>query len=248
MKKLLLFFVPVAFLFSCKSDVPPKDVAKQFIEAVHAGDASSASALATEGTAAAIGSFSTQTPEISAEESFSLTTLTETVNGNTAEVKNELIKLPLEKDSEGWKVAATRDLVASISNRQQNLSALKNSWEALLKEYESRLQIAKDYVQSKKAQGALSPQTQSLEQMVNTLSAKTTWDKEKIQLYVQRQQQLLNMIDKALEPSFAANTDMTMNYILQLSGANDRIKAAKQAYQSQAEKTPSAIYPVLAAN
>ncbi|HUC80522.1 MAG TPA: hypothetical protein VMR70_06375, partial [Flavisolibacter sp.] len=188
MKKLLLFFVPIAFLFSCKNDLPPKDVAKQFIEAVHSGDAATASALATEGTASAIGSLPTQTPEMSAEESFSLTTLTETLTGNTAEVKNELVKLPLEKDSEGWKVAATRDLVASISNRQQNLAALKNSWEALLKEYESRLQIAKDYVQSKKAQGALSPQTQSLEQMVNTLSAKTTWDKEKIQLYVQRQQ------------------------------------------------------------
>lgn len=246
MKKNLLIVSAIVFLFSCKNTVPPKDVAKEFIEAVYTGNAAKASVLVTEKTKTSVTALTVQTPGMSAEESFSLNMLNESENGNTAEVKNDLIKVSLEKEGDGWKVAAAPDLVASISNRDEDLMALKTRWEALLKEYESRLQIAKEYVQYKKGQGALSPQMHSLEQMVTTLSAKTTWDKEKIQLYVQRQQQLLDMIDKALEPSFAANTDMTMNYILQLSGAADRIKLAKQEYQALAEKTPSATYPSLA--
>lgn len=246
MKKLLLFASLVA-IFSCKNSTPPKNVAKEFIEAVYSGDATKASGLATEKTRAAVAGLKAQTPAMTAEESFSLTTLTEAESGNTAEVKNDLIKVSLEKEGDGWMVAATPETVASISNRQADLTTLKSSWDALLKEYESRLQIAKEYVQYKKGQGALSPQMLSLEQMVNTLSAKTTWDKEKIQLYVQRQQQLLDMIDKALEPSFAANTDITMNYIVQLSHANDRIKAAKMSYQTEAQKTPSVTYPALPA-
>ena len=247
MKKFLLFVFATAFLFSCKNTVPPKDVAKKFIEAVYTGDVTKAASLTTEKTTPAVANIQKQTPGITADDDFSLNTLIETENGNAAEVKNELINVYLAKEGDGWRVVASPELVASISNRQQNLMALKTKWEMLLKEYESRLQVAKEYVQYKKGQGALSPQLQSLDQMVTTLSAKTTWDKEKIQLYVQRQQQLLDMIDKALEPSYAANTDMTMNYILQLSGAADRIKLAKQEYQALAEKTPSATYPSLVA-
>jgi hypothetical protein len=245
MKKLLLFVFAIVFLLSCKNTVPPKEVAKEFIEAVYAGDAAKASNLATEKTKSAITNLQAQTPGTSADEGFSLTTLTETENGNNAEVKNDLVKIPLEKEGDGWMVVASPELVASISNRQQDLLTLKTKWEALLKEYESRLQIAREYVQYKKGQGALSPQMQSLEQMVNTLSTKTTWDKEKIQLYVQRQSQLADIIDKSVEPSYTAGSDISMNYILQLSQANDRIKAAKNDYQAQAQKTPSITYPGL---
>lgn len=143
-------------------------------------------------------------------------------------------------------MAATPDLVASISNRQNNLTALKNKWDVLHKEFEGRLQLAKEYVNYKKGQGALSPQIQTLEDMINTLSVKTLWDKEKILLYVQRQQQLADMIDKSVEPSYTANADISMNYILQLSHANDRIKTAQREYQELAEKTPSVTYPALA--
>lgn len=246
MKKLLLFAFAIVFLLSCKNTLPPKDVAKDFIEAVHTGNAVTASALVTDKTKSAISNLQAQTPGINVEESFSVSTLTETENGNTAEVKNESIKLTLEKEGDGWKVVATPELVTTIVNRNQDLTALKTKWEALLKEYESRLNVAKEYVQYKKGQGALSPQMQSLEQMVNTLSTKTTWDKEKIQLYVQRQGQLADMIDKSIEPSYTASADISMNYILQLSQTNDRIKTAQADYQAQAQKTPSATYPTLA--
>lgn len=245
MKKLLLFVLPIAFLLSCKSIVPPKEVAKEFIEAVYAGDAAKASSLSTEKTKAAVANLQAQTPGTSADESFSLATLTETENGRSAEVKNDLVKISLAKEGDSWMVVASPELVAGINNRQQDLMTLKTKWEALLKEFESRLQVAKEYVQYKKGQGALSAQMQTLEQMVNTLSTKTTWDKEKIQLYVQRQSQLADMIDKSVEPSYTASADISMNYILRLHSADSQIETAMKDYQAQAQKTPSATYPTL---
>jgi hypothetical protein len=82
--------------------------------------------------------------------------------------------------------------------------------------------------------------------MVNTLSTKTVWDKEKIRLYVQRQSQLADMIDKSVEPSYTASADISMNYILRLHSADGRIEAATKEYQAQAQKTPSGTYPTLA--
>ena len=247
MKKLLLFVFVIAALFSCKNSVPPKDVAKGFIEAVYTGDATKASELTTEKTKAAVVNLQAQTVNLPADESFSLTTLNETENGNTAVVKNDLVNISLEKEGKGWKVAATPELIASIRNRQTDLMVLKNKWETLLKEYESRLQVATEYVKYRKGQGALSTQMQSLEQMVNTLSTKTMWDKEKIKLYVQRQSQLADMIGKSVEPSYTAGADISMNYILQLHNADGRIDAAIKDYQAQVQKTPSATYPSLAA-
>ena len=226
MKKLLSSLLAIALLSACNNSVPPKEVAKEFIEAVHTGDATGAAGFTTEDTKPAVANLQTQTTNPPVEEAFSLTTLNETVKGSAATVKNDLITIPLEKGGDGWKVAATAELVASITNRHEALTALKNSWEALLKEYEGRLQIAKEYLQYKKGQGELSSQMQSLEQMVNTLSTKTTWDKEKISLYVQRQGQLADMIDKSVEPSYTANADISMNYILQLHNADSRIEAA----------------------
>ena len=246
MKKVLSYLTIIAILSSCNNSAPPKAVAKEFIEAVYAGDASKATELATEKTKPAISNLPAQTTNLSAEESFSLNSLNETETGNAATVKNDFIDISLEKEGDGWKVAATPKLVAAISNRQADLTALKNKWEALLKEYEGRLQIAKEYVQYKKGQGALSTQMQTLEQMVNTLSAKTAWDKEKISLYVQRQGQLANMIDKSVEPSYTASADISMNYILQLHNADGRIETATKEYQAQAQKTPSATFPALA--
>jgi hypothetical protein len=245
MKKVLLLTFIISALCSCKNSSSPKDVAKEFIQAVYSGDAATASGLATEKTKATVSDTKPVTPSISAEESFSLATLTEAINGNTAEVKNELINLSLQKEGNGWMVNATTDLVANINNRQMNLMALKTKWETLLKEYDARLQLAKDYIAYKKGQGVLSPQMQTLEEITHTLSVKTTWDKEKILLYVQRQKQLAEMIDKSLEPSYTASADISMNYILQLSNANDRIKTAQGEYQTLAEKTPSTIYPTL---
>lgn len=245
MKKPLLLLLAVAVMFSCKNDVPPKDIAKQFLEAAHSSDATTASSLATNKTKDAVSQLQLQTPGVSAEETYALAGLTETQNGNVAEVKNEVIRLSLEKEADGWKVAATPELVTAIKERPTSLQALKENWEALVKEYDARLRLAKEYVAYKKVQGALSAQMQTLEQMVATLSTKTTWNRENIQLYVQRQGQLTDLIDKSIEPSYTANADISMNYILQLHNADERVAAAVKLYQAAAQKTASITYPAL---
>ena len=245
MKKTLLLAFLFSAIYSCKTSTAPKEVATQFIQAVYSGDAATASSLATEKSKANVGLAKDKAPGATAEESFSMATLTESINGNTAEVKNDVIKISLLKEDAGWLVDASPYVVESINNRQMDLAALKTKWETLLKEYEARLEVAKEYVQYKKGQGALSPQVQSLNEMINTLSEKTTWDKEKISQYTQRQKQLADMIDKSIEPSYTAGSDMGMNYILQLSNANDRIKSAQAEYNTLAQKTPSATYPAL---
>ena len=245
MKKALLFTFLVSTIVSCNNTKPPTDVAKEFIQAISSSDASTASRLATEKTKANVGTVKGDAPGMTAEESFSLNTMTETITGNTAEVRNEVIKLSLEKEDDGWKVNASPELVAGISNRQKDLATLKQKWEALLKEYDGRLNVAREYVSYKKGQGAISPQIKTLEEMINTLSAKTVWNKEKILLYVQKQKQFQDLVDKALEPSANASADMSMNYILQVNEADSRIKTAKAEYQASAEKTSSGTYPVL---
>ena len=245
MKQTLLFSFILLALFACESSKPPKEVAQEFIKATYSGDNATASSLATEKTKTNISQTKAEAPGMSAEESFSMATLQETVTGSTAEVKNDMVKLSLEKESEGWKVNATPELMASIGNRQNDLMGLKQKWETLLKEYDGRLNVAKDYVQYKKGQGAVSQQIKTLDEMINTLSVKTTWDKEKILLYVQKQKQFQELIDKALEPSQNANSDMSMNYFIQVSQADSRIKTAMGEYQALAEKTPSATYPTL---
>jgi hypothetical protein len=245
MKKVLLFSFILSFLFACESSKPPKEVAQEFIKAAYSGDNATASSLATEKTKANISQTKAEATGMTAEESFSLATLRETVTGSTAEVKNDLIKLSLEKESEGWKVAATPEVVTAISNRQSSLTTLKQKWETLLNEYEGRLNVAKEYVSYKKNQGSTSQQIKTLNEMISTLSVKTTWDKNKILLYVQKQKQFQNLIVKALEPSQNANSDMSMNYFIQVSNADSRIKTAMTEYQALAEKTPSATYPTL---
>ena len=245
MKKALLFSFLVFIMASCNNTKPPTDVAKEFIQAISSSDPSTASELVTEKTKSNVGTAKGDASGMTAEETFSLNTLTETITGNTAEVRNELIKLSLEKEDDGWKVNASPQLVADISHRQGELATLKQKWEALLKEYNGRLNVAKEYVSYKKGQGAISPQIKTLEEMINSLSAKTVWDKEKILLYVQKQKQFEDLVDKALEPSANAGADMSMNYILQVNEADSRIKTAQAEYQASAAKTPSGTYPVL---
>jgi hypothetical protein len=246
MKKILFLSIVTSFLFSCNNSSAPKEVAKNFIEAVYAADYATASSMASAETKDFVTKQKTDAkPSLTAEESFTLSNLTETVMGNSAIVKNENISISLKKEKEGWRVVSDENTITAIKNRETNLTALKTAWEKLLKEYEGRLQAAKEYVGYKKSNGALSDNVKKLEDVVNSLSVKTTWDKEKILLYVQKQKQVHDLIDKALEPSYTANADMSMNYFLQLSNASDRIETAQGVYHDLVQKTPSAIYPML---
>ncbi|MDB5208224.1 MAG: hypothetical protein JWR72_3299 [Flavisolibacter sp.] len=236
MKKVLLLAGIAITIYSCNSSIPPKQVAQEFIKAVASNDNTTAASLATDDTKATVSSNKSPQAQVPAEDQFDLGTLTETINGNGAVVNNKIVSVSLKKEGEGWRVSATPELLSIIGNRQANLAAAKQKWEALLKEYESRLQVAKSYVQYKKDAGILSPQLQKLDEVINSLTTKTAWNKETIALYRQKQNQLADLIDRSLEPSYAANSDLSMNYIIQLSNVKDRIKVAEGEYQTIVQK------------
>jgi hypothetical protein len=236
MKKILLLVGIVIAISSCNSSTPPKQVTQEFIKALTSNDNTTAASLATEGTKTTVSNNQNQQAATLAEDQFDMGTLAETINGNEAEVKNSIVSVSLKKEGEGWKVVATPELLSSLNKRQANLTAHKLKWEALLKEYESRLQVAKSYVQHKRNAGTLSPQLQKLDEVINSFTIKTEWNKETMALYVLKQKQLADLIDKALEPSHTANSDLSMNYIIQLSNVNDRIKAAEGEYEMMVKK------------
>lgn len=246
MKKSLLLFIAGSVLLSCNESPAPKQVAQEFIQNIHADNFTAAAALVTPETRALVNQ---QKPKPSstttAEECFSLSTLTETVNNNTAQVKNENIVLSLKKEHDGWKVSADEKTINAIKNRESNLAAVKEAWKKLLQEYQTRLQVAKEYVDYKKASGPISENLKKLDAVINSSGTPPTGDKGKMLAYVGMQKQVEDLIDQALEPSYTASADLSMNYFFRLSNANDRIKNAEGNYQDLVKKTPSSTYPLL---
>lgn len=243
MKKFLLLFSIATALVSCQEASSPKETAQSFLRAMSEADMTTASGLVSSDSKAVLDKAAgatkqTQTPE----ESFQFATLTETVSDASATVKNEVVSIPLVKEKEGWKVVLTEDLLASIQNREEMLSALQAKWSNLQKEYEARNGVARDYITYRKSLGALSPKANTLAVMLDSTAAPKEWNKASLLTYLQQQEQISTAIDGALEPSQAANTDLTMNYFLQFSNAGDRIKAAEAEYQSLAQKVRSPLY------
>lgn len=243
MKKFLLLFSIATALVSCQEASSPKETAQAFLQALSEADMTTASDLVSSDSKAVLekapsSAKQTQSPE----ESFQFASLTETVSDKSATVQNEVISLPLVKEKEGWKVVLTEDLLTSIQNREEMLSDLQTKWSNLQKEYEARNTVAKNYITYRKSLGALSPKANTLAVMLDSAATPNEWNKTSLLAYLQKQEELSAAIDGALEPSQAANTDLTMNYFLQFSNANDRIKAAEADYQSLAQKVRSPLY------
>jgi hypothetical protein len=206
-------------------------------------DMTTATSLVSAGTKSVLDKAKKETRMLSSpDEAFQLSTFQETLNGNKAEVKNDVLSIPMVKEGDGWKVVLNEELLNNIQQRDELLSTVKTKWEALQTAYENRLKVAKAYVDYKKGIGPLSPQAQALEKMITSISTSKASTKEELLAYVQKQQQLNKIIDAALEPSLAANTDLSLQYILQMSTAADRIKAAEAAYQPAAQKARSTLY------
>lgn len=245
MKKFLLFAAISVVFISCQSS-SPKETAQKFIKAIYTADFTTASTLTSTDTKTVMDKAKQPTtPVQTPDEIFQLAALTETVNGERAEVKNEFVQLSLLKEKEGWKVVLNEKLLNDIQGREEQLSQVKAKWEALLKEYEARVKLAKEYINYKKSIASLSPQARALESELAGFTPQKEWTKETLLAYVQKQQQLSKAIDEALEPSMAANTDLTMNYFLQISNAGDRVEYAEGDYQTIAEKALSPVYVAL---
>jgi hypothetical protein len=243
MKKLLLFSFLVPFFFSCNKASSPKETAEQYIKALSSADLATASSLTTADTKVTLEKAKKEaTNTAKPEESFQFSSFTETIDNNKAQVKNGVITLPLVKENGDWKVALNETLLHEIQSRDEMLVLAKTKWEDLLKEYEGRLQVLKQYIDYKRGMGALSPKVNLLNEAVNKFSKPTEWTKGNILAYAEKQRQLNNLIDAAMEPALAANTDLSLNYILQTSTATDRIKEAENDYQAAAQTAQSPIF------
>lgn len=243
MKKFLLSFFCAALLFSCKQSSSPKETAQTFIRSLATADFTTASSLTSSQTKGVLdkaqkNAKSSQSPD----EAFQLTALSETINGEKAEVKNSVLALPMVKEEDGWKVVLNENLLNSLQQREELLSLAKAKWILLRREYDNRLKVAKAYVDYKKNSGNPSPKVLALTEMVYNFKADSVKTKADLMAYLQKQQQLNRAIDEAVEPSLAANADLSMQYILQLSTAGDRIEAAAAEYQVAAQMAHSPVY------
>lgn len=242
MKKTVLYCLLAVIAFSCASP-SPTETAQQFIKALYASDITTATALSSSATKGVIAKSKTASVNtVSAEEAFQFGSLSEAVSDGKAEVKNNIIALPMVKEEGEWKVVMNETLLSDIQGRDELLSGVKTKWESLLKEYKARITIAKEYIGYKKNSGALSPQAKALSNMLDSFAPEQAWTGEALLAFVQKQQALTKAIDNALEPSSAANTDLTLNYFMQISSAGDRIKQAEEVYQSAAQKAGSPVY------
>lgn len=243
MKKLLLSFFCLAVLFSCKQSPSPKETAQTFIRSLASSDFTTASSLVSSETKSVWEKAPKDAKKLSSpDESFQLNALSETINGEKAEVKNDVLSLQMVKENDGWKVVLNESLLNAVQEHEELLSAAAAKWAALQKEYEARLKVAKAYVDYKKSSGNLSPKVIALAEMVYNFGADSIRTKEELLAYLQKQQQLNQAIDAAMEPSLAANTDLSLQYILQISTAADRIKTAEAEYQAVAQKAHSPVF------
>jgi hypothetical protein len=243
MKKLLLSFFCFAVLFSCKQSPTPKETAQTFLKSLLSADFTTASSLVSSETKVVLDKAQKEPTQLSSTvDAFQLNTLSETINGEKAEVKNDVLSLSMVKEKEGWKVVLNEDLLKRLQQQEELNAAAKAKWAALQTEYEARLKVAKAYVDYKKSTGALSPKVLLLTEMVYNFRTDSIHTKEALLSYLQKQQQLSRAIDEAIEPSQAANTDLSLQYILQISTAADRIKRAEAEYQAAAQKAYSPVY------
>ena len=246
MKKFLLCSFLLPLLFSCGKSSSPKETAQAFLSALSTSDLTTTANLVSTDTKGILEKAKKDSPQtVKPEESFQFASLTENISDDKAAVKNDVISIPLVKEKEGWKVALNETLLNEVQGREEMLALVKTKWETLQKEYEARLQVLREYVDHKKSRGALSQKVELLNQAVTNISSMKVDSKENRATYVQKQQQLNNIIDAALEPTFAANSDLSLTYFVQITGAGDRIKAAEAEYQAAAQQAHSPVYAPL---
>jgi hypothetical protein len=243
-----------AVLFACNKATDPKEVSVQFIEHLNAHKFDEAAALATEGTKAAVVALKAETPAASpastgtesAQAVFATDALQPYISGKSAIVKNDVVTLNLEKVDGDWQVVASKEVIDNIVHRTERIAQAKTQWETLQKEYMNRMVLLREYISYIKSTGRDMPEVLALEEglkKVPTISAEPT--KEEILAFVQGQQVIDGLADKALQPTLTASADLTMNYIINVQSQASRIGEAKTAYNKAAAAASSSVYTVV---
>lgn len=246
MKNFILLTTIAISLLSCTSSPAPVDITKDFITSVYNGKMEFATHYVTPETKDILKLNATPLPPATpVEEGFEFETLKEEISGETAVVRNSQATVPLKKIDGEWRVIASPQLVSSIIKRETDLNMLKASWDKLVMEYEGRVKIARNYINHQKGQGQLSAAAQQLGVALENSQPGVNWTNEKQLAYLKQQDQLQKLIDQALEPSHTAHADLSINYLIQMSNASDRIKTAFQNYQATSQKVSSTVYKPL---
>jgi ketosteroid isomerase-like protein len=245
LKMRLPAFLLLCLIFSaCNKPSGPKAVAAEFVkdlyamnfdEAAEAGTASTKTiilknqkSLQDNGT---LDAERAKRTEEAAETSFGTKSLTEKISGNEADVTNDAVAVHLKLEDGEWKVAADDAVVESILFRETYLANAKQAWEQLKSEYDKRSVIVKDYLSYKTNATGATKETQILSEAFNS----TSTAKDNL-TYIRNQDRLTQLLEKNVLPTFTASSDITLNYILQLSTARDNINAAKKSYNEAARR------------
>jgi hypothetical protein len=236
---------------ACKKPSGPKAVAEEFVKDLYAMNFDEAAAASTASTRSIVlknrkdlqdnGTLDAERAkrtEEAAETSFGTKTLTEKVSGNEADVTNDAVALHLKLEDGEWKVAADDATVEGILFRETYLANAKQAWEKLKSEYDKRSIIVKDYLSYKTNISGATKETQLLSEAFNSTTASSADNV----VYVSNQDRLTQLLEKNVLPTFTAGSDLTMNYIIQLSTARDNINAAKKTYNEAARRARNKNY------
>jgi hypothetical protein len=235
---------------ACKKPSGPKAVAAEFVKNLYAMNFDEAAEVSTDATKAIVlknrkdlqdkGTLDAERAkrtEDAAETTFGTKSLTEKVSGNEADVTNDAVAVHLKLEDGEWKVAADDAVVEGILYRETYLANAKEAWEQLKSEYEKRATIVKDYLSYKTNASGATKETQVLSEAFNTTTSST----DNVS-YVRNQDRLTQLLEKNVLPTFTAGSDITLNYIVQLSTARDRIKEAKKTYNEAARRARNKTY------
>ncbi|GAA4338955.1 hypothetical protein [Flaviaesturariibacter amylovorans] len=245
-----------AGLASCNSEKAPKAVATEFVEQLYGLNWTEAAALSDPAAQGLIDKSRDELSQRTALEQekahrksasvatlFDVASLTEETAGDISTVKNGTLRLPLRKVDGQWKVVPDAELVDALVNHPYYLDLVQQSWQQLQAEYDKRTIIARDLVTSRLNSGDQSAEVKALATAVQECAAAKAGTAAERTDYLARQRKLEALLDKGLQPTLTAASDLSLNYIVQLTNAQDRIRELGKTYTDAARKARSRDYP-----
>lgn len=253
---LALALVCVGFS-ACKQEKAPKAVAAEFVEELYGLNWEGAASLSDPSARALIDKSReelAQRTNLEQEKAhrniasvatlFDVATFKEETSGEASTVSNGALRVPLRKVDGAWKVNPGPELVDALVNHPYYLDLVQQAWQQLQGEYDKRTAIARDYVSTRVNAGDKSPEVKALATSIQEcLAAKAGTAAERTD-YLARQHRLEVLLDKGLQPTLTASSDLSLNYIVQLTNVQDRIREFGKAYAEAARKAHARDYPV----
>jgi hypothetical protein len=243
-------------LVSCNQQKTPSSIAADFVSRLYSLDFEQATSLATadakpllEQSRVAIEKRVNLDEERNrrmsapAETAFATADFMERKNGEDIIVQNNLISLTLHKEGNDWKVAAAADVVDALVNHPLYLEQAKTAWTNLQTEYDKRTSLVKDYVTMRINGGDKSAGIMAMDAAVrNCDRAKAGTAAERAD-YLSKQEKLEALLDKGISPAMNASSDLSLNFIVQLSDAKKHLQELRSQYSAAAGRARDKEYP-----